>query len=191
MKYVAVLVLVLAAIPLSTTAQSGERPVTERDILTLAQMCVGEMNWRGGETLECPAAVHVVLWLQKNRLRGRGARPPSLTWVAQAYSAVWGGPHARRQRPWIFELNLEGTRPSSWGATARAAWDPHEPRWVETIESVRGSVSLEIPNPCPGAHDWGSEADGAPGPRSVRVVCTTDFQYEGRRKKPNVFWTLP
>lgn len=181
MKYLITLVLAaLLAVPITPAVASNRIPEpSETDVRVLSQMCIGEAGWRGGETGECAAIIHVMLWLQGHRMRGW-----RLQTVARVYSAVF----KTRYRPWIMGLNLSNTRPAYWRS---ASWPLHRPLWESTVLSVRETLSGERINPCPRARDWGSVSDGSPSPRSVEVQCTQDFRYPGRRLEPNRFWTIP
>jgi len=169
--------MICMSLLLATPEALGDRspPETnERDVLTLAQMCIGEVGWEGATTEECAAVTHVIMWRRDNLVpRAR------LATVARGYSAVFRG-----RREHILRLRLpEPERPARLRPSLQA-------KWADTVNAVRSTLSGEARNPCPGARHWGSVQDGSPGPGSRQVECLVDFQYPERRLPPNLFWSV-
>lgn len=60
---------------------------------------------------------------------------------ARAYSAVFKTSH----RPWLWELNLRGTRPPSW---PRASWARYRLQWLRLVAHVRAVLAGRVFDKC-------------------------------------------
>jgi len=140
----AIAALVLGLCVSRTHAQAENR------LLVVAQVCFLESGWN--ET-DCAAEVGVA------RTRAKRVNGSWLT-VLRQYSALDKGSERSKR-----------VRTYPWGDVPGMT-----PKWQERWRELRASVvridAGEVPNPCPGAEDWGGTMDH-PHPRMIPVACTS------------------
>jgi hypothetical protein len=127
------------------------RPVRAQDWtkeakLWTARSCVGEAGF--GAIEECLA----IAWVYATRVRGTRQ---SFVSVVRKYSAAVKD-HERHRRPWIRQLNLDGTMPADW---PQLNWGYHGRMWKKTLAELDAWARGKRPNPVVGANHYGSHRD--------------------------------
>jgi hypothetical protein len=120
----------------------------------LAQAVVGEAGWK-------PAVDHdVIPWLLYARWRHIGG---GFDAVIHQYCKALSG-----SRPWLLELDAEGTQPANW--PTKASWAHHKPKWLKIRARIGDWAHGKVANPCPRAVHFGGAMD-APSRAMVPARC--------------------
>lgn len=139
------------------------------DAELLAQCAVGENGFYDIESQN--ASMHVVLERFRRVNRWKEAVPLRIQ-TLQFCAALDG------RRPWI--LHLHGKQqPKAWPSNVR--WSKHADLWLDALERAKMALMGTLPNPAPGACDWGGRTDTVPKKGEVRVW----YKF---RKRGNVFF---
>jgi hypothetical protein len=120
---------------------------TSKNKTLLGRSCVGEAGFDAVD--ECAA----IAWIYAKRARAH--RWP-LSKMMRRYSAALK-PHERHRRPWLFELELKGTRPRSW--PAGLSWRKHRILWGKLLAMLDRWARGEVQDPLPDADHFGSRQD--------------------------------
>lgn len=184
-------ILLTAFILASLAVLASAIEASENTPLLLAQCAVGENGWR--DTKSQDASMHVLL----TRYRRAKRRYPNLTLAMQARGFCKALNSPRR---WIRELrwthgqhNPVAARPGDnalpdshsadaprhWPSNTR--WSKHLPLWRDVQRRAALAVDGKLPNPAPGACNWGGSMDEVPAREEVRVW----YRF---RKAGNVFF---
>lgn len=160
------LLAALAAL-LATSSAEAQRAYRAPDHLTLARVCVHEAGW---ESVDDCAAIWEVL--RAGAERGG--------YSVRVYALAYSGRALRGQtsRPWVAELNEEGSRPRSWPTTWQGrphpGWGAFRTRWLALLEACRLIVAGEVRSSCEDQpHDWGGPVDDRRARRLglIRIDC--------------------
>ena len=147
-------VLLLARIVFADAPTYRGADVRPGDDVTLAIMCSGESGARDLPT--CTAQLGVIARTAAQRDLSMGAH-------ARNYSSVFNG-----SRPWLLELNAEGTRPEHW---PRASWSRYRVEWLALLAHVRAELAADKAPPCPTARHFGSVRLDGHRMRDFARVC--------------------
>jgi hypothetical protein len=132
--------------------------------LWTARSCVGEAGFHAVE--ECLA----IAWVY-------AARSKMANWsyvhLVKRYSSAIKE-HEKHRRGWIFELELDGQRPSKW--PARLSWRKHRSLWFRLLKFLDQWALGHWPNPVPGADHFGGKMD-TPGSRWTRIEPTASVRF--------------
>ena len=126
-------------------------------ILFLAQTCVAEIGFVRPAT-ECQLMIEI-------NARNARASGVSVENYTRRFNAYWRSTVQRRARPWIVELDADGTKPPSWPKDAR--WSRYRPAWLaylRTVKAVLGRYNSGTYKPlCRRANDYGGRCDDPRG----------------------------
>lgn len=171
--------ILIVALLLSTASAHADEPKYSNDltVLTLAQACVGEIDFR--DPSECWVMWHINLELQQKRLK----KDPSWHLVDQlrAYNSAF-----KIQTPrtvWVQELNLDRTAPPHWQEEA-GSWDRFEPRWHAMIELARDFVDSPGKKPCEANAYGGSCYNNPKGACDHTPTCWIQVICHSKKQKP-------
>lgn len=153
----AILVVALGSQCSGTASAQRAFAVREADVIWSARACVGETGFEDAET--CAAMTYVHL----RRARAAGVR---LGTMARLYSSALRRP----RRLWVLHLRDSARAPLHW---PRARWSRGRAGFRRMVETVRGVVSGEVADPCPGAIHYGGPMDGT-SDRVERHGCLPD-----------------
>lgn len=125
-------------------------------ILWQARSCIGEIGWHDVATCVSMTYVHM-------DIAERTDIP--LERVVRQFSAAVKPQH-NVNRPWIFELDWNGRRPSMM---RRGSWERwRRTRWLATLSIVADTVDGLIAPHCFGARSYGSaRLDANPNPQTL------------------------
>jgi hypothetical protein len=135
------LIVVLLFVTASARASDEPKYSDELTVLTLAQQCVGEIDFTS--LPECWMMWHINLELTLARQK----RDPDWHLVDQlkAYNSPF-----KVQTPrtlWVLELNLENTAPAHWDDKA-GSWERIVPRWIAIVNLARRFLEDPGKKPC-------------------------------------------
>ena len=142
------LMLLLGAITVKSE-ERAPRPVaieewTEEAKVWTARSCVGEAGFDA--VAECAA----IAWVYATR--ANAGNKAYLEIVRQYSGAIKR--HSSHCRPWIFGLNLEGTKPKGW--PRNMLWSKHNVLWRKLLVSLDEWAQGYVANPALGANHYSS-----------------------------------
>jgi len=147
-----------------------------RDVgLWLARSCVGEANFDSAETGECAALLHV--YAKRARITNK-----TIYEIVRAYSAAVK-PRKRHPRPWVLQLNRNGTRPKKWPGQKKK-WSSVEHLWFDVLWLCDDFLKGKVSNPVPDADHYGSKID------EWRAVQQHWRKLRVPREFKNMFWNI-
>ena len=134
------------------------RAQDDATVLVLAQAMVAEASWHEPDHRAVAHALH-----KRASVRGITLQQHALEYVA-AFKV--NTPRTR----WVRSLRLDARKPDGWPLTV--SWSAHVDRWLAVLDLARRFIAdpASVPNPCPGASDWGGTMDVIRG-RMVPVRC--------------------
>ncbi len=128
-------------------------------LLWLARSQVGEAGWLSRDE-------HVAIaYTYARRWRTRKAQVPGITYLDMifAQSRALDG-----DRPWILELNEDGTQPPSW--PAKLSWEKHRKWWMAVLSRTKQWAEGKLADPCPGTVAFGGKMDTKPD-GTIPALC--------------------
>lgn len=170
-RVLAALIVVLTVLALVRCARAQQPPIdlatewSESTQTLLAAAVVGESGWNA--TVDHAA----IPWRLHARWRAVGG---TFEEVILRYCRALSG-----KRPWLLQLNAQGTRPSGWPANAR--WSKHKAKWLKIHARIGAWARGEVPDPCPTAVHFGGGMDPPQG-TMVPAVCIGSVSR---------FWAVP
>jgi hypothetical protein len=123
------------------------RQWTDDAKLWTARSCAGESGFEAVE--ECAA----IAWVYANRSAHYRCK---YTYLVRRYSSAVKK-HERHRRPWLFELDLQGTRPKTW--PSNLDWSKHKKLWFRLLKMLDHWAAGQVVNPVPGADHFGGKMD--------------------------------
>lgn len=130
-----------------TDAPVADTEWNTRTKTLLVRSCIGEAGFHALD--ECAAIAYVYA------TRAEQTGIAFQTVIRQYSSAIKA--HERHRRPWIFEINLAGTRPASW--PENLSWPKHRAALFDLVQMLDRWAAGFVPNPVPGANHYGSMQD--------------------------------
>jgi len=166
-----------AVLLLSSPANAQGKYHEDLTVLTLAQQCVGEVDFE--DPTECWVMWQINATLTENRIK----REPAWHFVDQlrAYNSVFKVMTPRTL--WVLELNLEGTKPPHWPEAA-SSWSRILPRWNAIVEMAREFIEEPREPICPSANAYGGSCLDPKGACDQAPVCWVQVRCHSDRQKP-------
>jgi len=155
-----------------------KRQWTSEAKLWTARSCVGEAGF--GAVQECIG----IAWVYATRAKHYGS--PYVVLVKKYSSAVKA--HEKHRRGWIFDLQLNGTKPKKW--PKHLSWKNHKPLWFRILKTLDLWAQGLVPNPVPGANHFGGKMD-TPGIRWIRIQPISDVVFRNRFYRSKSTRSLP
>lgn len=143
----------------SLAAAGPVRQWTPETKLWLGRSCVGEAGFHAVD--ECSA----IAWTYATRAKETGM--PFLKLVRRYSAAI--KTHEKHRRGWIFELQLDGSKPKGW--PKRLKWGHYRRPWLDLLGMLDHWAKGKIENTVPGANHFGGTMD-TPGISWVRIHPT-------------------
>ena|SRR6185295_4539898 len=172
---------VLAGLLFCDSVRAQDKYSEDLTVLTLAQQCVGEIDYVSES--ECWLMWHI----NASLTRAKQKQDPDWHLVDQlrAYNSAFKVETARTA--WVRELNLEGTKPLHWSNTA--SWDRARPRWLALLERARDFLEEPGRHPCPSANAYGGRCEGdkpanANGACDKAPSCWVQVVCHSRKQRP-------
>jgi hypothetical protein len=166
--------LLLSLFSLQARAQDLNQ---EQTVLTLAQQCVGEIDFEN--PAECRVMWHINLALT----RAKQKSDPRWTLENQlrAYNSPFKVESPRTQ--WVRELNLAGVEPEHWKGDV--PWAAKRDKWLALLEHARKFLEEPGRRPCPTANAYGGSCYNNPHGACDHVPsCWVQVVCHSKRQKP-------
>lgn len=155
MRWIVVVVAVLAWASSAAAQVVPEDEWDDEAKLWLARSVIGEAGWRRPDEHTAIAYVYATRASQTTRY--------TFTEMVRRYSAAIRAP-GKRSRPWLLELSFDCARPKSWPVDPVTKQGPlwgglHSEAWRETLQWADEWQAGHHENPCPGANHFGGYQD--------------------------------
>ena len=166
-----------AVLLLGATANAQDKYDEDLTVLTLAQQCVGEIDFTS--PAECLTMWHINADLAEKKAQ----RDPSWHLVDQlrAYNSAFKVLTPRTE--WVLELNLQGGKPAHWSDHA-PSWARMLPRWQMIVEMAREFLEEPGRHPCPSANAYGGSCLDPRGACDHAPKCWVQVQCHSNRQPP-------
>lgn len=162
----------MAAVLLISSVARAETIDEDLTVLTLAQACVGEVDFE--DPTECWLMWHINADLAQ-------ARSKHLVEQLRAYNSAFKVMTPRTL--WVLELNLEGEKPIHWSPHA-PSWERLAPRWQQIVDMARDFVEDPGRHPCPSANAYGGSCLDPKGACDHAPTCWVQVVCHSNRQKP-------